>query len=175
MPKKGRGGKNKGKGGRSPAKNSPKRSPNKNKKHQQNKKTPNNAHSNGSTANGSPSHSKPQSPAMTLKNEGNAEFQQQNYEKAIELYSEAIALEPDNHTLYSNRSAAYKSCGNAQCALDDADKCIELQPQWAKGYVRKGAVFVSQNQLEDAEKVYAEGLKVCTEKQPLTVRPPLSS
>ena len=175
MPqRKGKGG-NKKKGGRSPHKNSPKRSRNKSKKSpdsvRPHKKSPNNAQSNGSTANGSSSahSSKPQSPAMSLKTEGNEEFQQQHYDKAIALYTEAIALEPENHTLYSNRSAAYKLSGDFQMALEDADKCIELQPQWAKGYVRKGTVFAQQNQLEDAETVYQLALKVCSEKEPIRV------
>jgi len=167
MPKKGKGG-NKKKGGRSsPKKNSPQRSPNKNKKNQQNKKSSHNSQSNGATSNGTESHSNPQSPAMALKNKGNEQFQQQNFDKAIALYSEAILLEPDNHTLYSNRSAAYKSCGNFENAHKDADKCIALQPQWAKGYVRKGTVFVQQNLLDEAEKVYQSGIKLCTEKEPL--------
>jgi len=107
------------------------------------------------------------SPAMSLKNKGNEQFQQQHFDQAIQLYSKAIALEPQNHTLYSNRSAAYKSSGQFEDALNDADKCIELQPQWAKGYVRKGTVLAQQDKLDDAEKVYQLALKLCTEKEPL--------
>jgi hypothetical protein len=34
-------------------------------------------------------------------------------------------------------------------ALEDADKCIELRPEWEKGYFRKGAVLEEQNQLAE--------------------------
>eukprot|EP00486_Rosalina_sp_Unknown_P007540 CAMPEP_0201577214 /NCGR_PEP_ID=MMETSP0190_2-20130828/23484_1 /ASSEMBLY_ACC=CAM_ASM_000263 /TAXON_ID=37353 /ORGANISM="Rosalina sp." /LENGTH=226 /DNA_ID=CAMNT_0048009001 /DNA_START=180 /DNA_END=857 /DNA_ORIENTATION=+ len=188
MPKKGN---KKGGNRRSPNKNSPnRRSPNKkkgNQHHNQHKQTsPNNGSkstSNGSShnnnnnnpsssntstqQNGTNNDNLPKSPAMILKDKGNTEFQNHNYKKAIDFYSKAIDLEPDNHTLYSNRSAAYKSFGKFDEALDDANKCIELQADWAKGYVRKGTVYIQQNKLQLAEEVFKQGMKLCLQKEPL--------
>ena len=53
-------------------------------------------------------------------------------EEAITLYSEAIDLDPDNHVLYSNRSAAYANLKKYQEALEDAEKTIQLKPDWSK-------------------------------------------
>lgn len=51
---------------------------------------------------------------------------------------QAITIDPDNHVLYSNRSAAYLKSDSKSKALWDAQKCVELQPEWAKGYSRLG-------------------------------------
>eukprot|EP01084_Bolivina_argentea_P163208 283967_1 len=164
MPK--RGNKNKNK--RSPGKNSPNRRSPKNKKqnHKHTSNTSSKTSSNGTSehkSNGPP----PRTPAMVLKDKGNIEFGNGNYKKAIELYTKAIDLESTNHTLYSNRSAAYLKSLKYDLSLLDANKCIQLQPDWAKGYVRKGTVYIQQNKLIEAEDVYKQGMKSCNEKEPL--------
>ena len=64
-----------------------------------------------------------------------------DYIKAIALYSEAIGLDPNNHILYSNRSAAHSKLGHHDKALEDARKARELNPTWSK--VRKVGDFWS--------------------------------
>jgi stress-induced-phosphoprotein 1 len=39
--------------------------------------------------------------------EGNAAFQAKHCQEAIDIYSDAIDQEPQNHTLYSSRSCSY--------------------------------------------------------------------
>ena len=56
-------------------------------------------------------------------------------------FSEAIAIDPTNHVLYSNRSGAYASLKNFDKALEDANKTTEIKPDWAKGWSRKGAAM----------------------------------
>lgn len=55
-----------------------------------------------------------------------------DFQEAIKYFSEAIKLDPSNHVLYSNRSAAYASLKNYNDALKDAEKTVELKPDWAK-------------------------------------------
>ncbi|CAM9466391.1 unnamed protein product, partial [Discosporangium mesarthrocarpum] len=73
-------------------------------------------------------------------------------------WTRAIELDPSNHVFFSNRSAAYLSKGDAEKALQDADKCITLNSTWAKGYVRKGAALHKLRRYTDAVKAYNEGL-----------------
>jgi len=61
-----------------------------------------------------------------------------DYETALTHYAKAIEEAPTDHTLYSNRSATYHAMGNFQKALEDAEKSIEVKPDWAKGFLRKG-------------------------------------
>jgi len=55
--------------------------------------------------------------------------------------TQAIELDPSNHVLYSNRSGSYASLKNFDKALEDANKTVELNPSWGKGYSRKGTAL----------------------------------
>jgi stress-induced-phosphoprotein 1 len=67
-----------------------------------------------------------------LKSKGNVALQNDKTEEAIEHYSEAIKLDPKNHILFSNRSAAYTKAGKYKEALEDSEKTIELKKDWPK-------------------------------------------
>lgn len=43
--------------------------------------------------------------------------------------------------------------------LKDAEKCIELDPTFSKGYTRKGAVQFFMKEYDKALETYQEGLK----------------
>lgn len=70
--------------------------------------------------------------AEALKIQGNEALNQQKYQEAIEHYTAAIDLDKDNHVMYSNRSAALTHAGKYLEAIKDADKAIQLNPEWAK-------------------------------------------
>ena len=42
------------------------------------------------------------------------------------------------HAAYSNRAACHAQLGGFAAAIEDADRCIALEPAWVKGYSRKG-------------------------------------
>ena len=60
--------------------------------------------------------------ADALKDQGNKAFQAKDYDKAIELFSQALELDPNNFVLWSNRSAAKAGKRQWQGALDDAEQ-----------------------------------------------------
>ncbi len=45
-------------------------------------------------------------------------------------------------------------------AVEDAEKCISIKPDWGKGYGRKGAALHGMGDLEGAHKAYTAGLAV---------------
>lgn len=73
---------------------------------------------------------------------------------------QAIKCDPYDHIFFSNRSAAYLSKGDAQNALSDAEKCVELREDFGKGWGRVGAANFALRKYEDAKIAYAKGLKV---------------
>lgn len=87
---------------------------------------------------------------MSLKDKGNEFFKAGNYLKAAALYTQAIKLDPSNPTLYSNRAAAFLHLAKLNKALADAETTIKLNPQWEKGYFRKGCILEAMEKYEDA-------------------------
>uniref|UniRef100_A0A1D1YAM2 Heat shock protein STI n=1 Tax=Anthurium amnicola TaxID=1678845 RepID=A0A1D1YAM2_9ARAE len=88
--------------------------------------------------------------APSLKDQGNELFKAGNYLKAAALYTQAIKSDPSNPTLYSNRSAAFLHLVKLSKALADAESTITLNPQWEKGYFRKGCVLEAMGRYDDA-------------------------
>ncbi|KAL2675366.1 hypothetical protein Neosp_011550 [[Neocosmospora] mangrovei] len=97
--------------------------------------------------------------ADELKALGNKAIAEKNFDEAVAKFTEAIAIQPENHILYSNRSAAYASKKDWDNALKDAEKTTEIKPDWAKGWGRKGAALHGQGDLLAANDAYEEGLK----------------
>ncbi|KAG0651392.1 Heat shock sti1 [Hyphodiscus hymeniophilus] len=98
--------------------------------------------------------------ADELKAAGNKAIAEKNFDEAISKFTEAIEIEPQNHILYSNRSAAYASKKEYDSALKDAEKVTEIKPDWAKGWGRKGAAMHGLGDLLGANDAYEEGLKL---------------
>jgi stress-induced-phosphoprotein 1 len=90
--------------------------------------------------------------AVEAKNKGNAAFSKGDYQTAITFYGEAIALDPSDHTFYSNRSASYASLNQHEKALADADKAIQLKSDWMKGHYRRGVSLLALGRLNEAIK-----------------------
>ncbi|KAJ0122662.1 heat shock protein sti1 [Diaporthe amygdali] len=94
------------------------------------------------------------STADELKALGNKAIAAKNFDEAVDKFTQAIALTPDNHILYSNRSAAYASKRDYENALKDAEKTTELKPDWPKGWSRKGAALHGRRDLAGALDAY---------------------
>lgn len=77
--------------------------------------------------------------AEALKAKGNSLMSQKKYGDAIQQYTEAIALNP-NPVYYSNRAAAHGALNDHEKAAEDAERAIDLDPKFAKGYSRLGYV-----------------------------------
>ncbi|KAJ8384607.1 hypothetical protein AAFF_G00200440 [Aldrovandia affinis] len=94
-----------------------------------------------------------------LKDQGNKALSEGWFEEAVRCYTDALTLDPCNHVLYSNRSAAHAKRGDYESALQDAFNTIQIQPDWAKGYSRKAAALEFLGRFEEAKATYQEGLR----------------
>lgn len=93
------------------------------------------------------------------REKGNEFFKQQQYPEAIKHYTEALRRNPKDARVYSNRAACYTKLGALPEGLKDANKCIELDPSFTKGYSRKAAVQFFMKEYDKAMETYQEGLK----------------
>jgi small glutamine-rich tetratricopeptide repeat-containing protein alpha len=79
--------------------------------------------------------------AEKRKQEGNSLMSAKKYDDAIEAYSKAIVHDATNPVYYSNRAAAHSSKGDHLAAIGDAERAIEVNPEFSKGYHRLGCVY----------------------------------
>ena len=66
------------------------------------------------------------------KAQGNELYKAKDFAGAIECYSQAIRLAPDNPTFYSNRSAAWQASNKMASCLEDCVRAVELDPTFLK-------------------------------------------
>lgn len=95
-----------------------------------------------------------------LKVAGNELFKAGKYAEAVEKYSDALAVEPENHLLHSNRSLAYCSAGDYNAAERDAKECIRLAPNFVKGYYRLANAQMQSGRYEEAAETLEKGLSI---------------
>ncbi|KAL7742551.1 hypothetical protein ACLKA6_003998 [Drosophila palustris] len=95
--------------------------------------------------------------------QSNAACQSGDFATAVLLYTDALQLDPGNHILYSNRSAARLKQGQFAAALQDATQARELCPQWPKAYFRPRPGLAQ----EPSHKQLLAGLVEASLKSPL--------
>ncbi len=96
----------------------------------------------------------------TFKDQGNAAFKNKDFASAVSLYTQALAETPSEHTILGNRAAAYHNMQKYQEALADAEKCIEVKPDWSKGFQRKAMAQQALGLLDEAVENYDKACKL---------------
>ena len=97
--------------------------------------------------------------AKDWKDKGNALVKEKKYKEALDCYSKAISIDPNDPILYSNRSAMHLNLNEFDDAIKDADKAISLKPEYGKAYLRKGKALEGLLKPDEALKIYKEGLE----------------
>lgn len=98
---------------------------------------------------------------LEAKAAGAAAWGAGNFSLAVEKFTAALdaekAAENDKtfvKTVLSNRSAAYMKLDNRNAALLDADECVALDPNWPKGYVRRGDALYALSRFTECYNAY---------------------
>uniref|UniRef100_A0AC34QZQ1 Protein-serine/threonine phosphatase n=2 Tax=Panagrolaimus sp. JU765 TaxID=591449 RepID=A0AC34QZQ1_9BILA len=92
--------------------------------------------------------------AVKIKDEANKFFNSEKYDIAIELYSKAIELDPQQPAYFGNRSFAYLRRELFGLALNDANTAIELDPAYIKAYYRRASAKMALGKFKFALKDY---------------------
>ncbi|XP_026483202.1 small glutamine-rich tetratricopeptide repeat-containing protein beta-like [Vanessa tameamea] len=115
--------------------------------------------------------------AEKLKNEGNELMKSERHREALEKYSRAIELDPQNSVFFCNRAAAHFKLGEHESAVADCMAALALQPNYGKAHGRLGialtamdrhaearAAFARAAQLEPDNESYKQNLKLAEER-----------
>ncbi|XP_062874814.1 outer dynein arm-docking complex subunit 4 [Trichomycterus rosablanca] len=107
----------------------------------------------------------PKSTFSTYVAEGDKLFHKGEYTKAIESYSTALLLQPDNRDCLVARSKCYVKIGNAESALKDAEASLKQDKEFFKGLYQKAEALYTMGNFEFALVFYHRGHKLRPELQ----------
>ncbi|EAW08145.1 DnaJ and TPR domain protein [Aspergillus clavatus NRRL 1] len=92
------------------------------------------------------------------KEEGNNAFKARDYRKAIELWSEALAVDPQNKDMNAkilqNRAQAYINLKEYDNAINDCSEALKLDPSYIKAQKMRAKAYGGAGNWEEAVREY---------------------
>ncbi|KAF8689489.1 hypothetical protein HU200_041812 [Digitaria exilis] len=95
-----------------------------------------------------------------LKSQGNKAVGRKDFLRAAEFYSMALGLDPEDATLFSNRSLCWLHMGKPLLSLMDALECRKKRPDWPKACYRQGIAQMSLKDYKGACESLLDALKL---------------
>ncbi|XP_022329619.2 tetratricopeptide repeat protein 12-like [Crassostrea virginica] len=105
--------------------------------------------------------------ANELKEKGNDEFRQGNFEKALELYTEGLTHLKDHLALWTNKAQTNIKLGRFEDALVDCDWAIRVFHNSMKAHVLMGKAYMGLKKYDEARQAYKKALECEPSKQNL--------
>ncbi|KAI1739467.1 small glutamine-rich tetratricopeptide repeat-containing protein 2-like protein [Xylaria scruposa] len=97
--------------------------------------------------------------AEELKVQGNKAMTSKDYARAIDLYSQALALHPGNAIFLSNRAAAYSAARDHESARADAEAAVASDPKYTKAWSRLGLARFALGDARGSMEAYSQGIE----------------
>ena len=91
--------------------------------------------------------------------QGVANIELEKYNQAIEDFSQAIGLDPNNAEYYYKRGITYGNLNQHQRAIEDFNEAIRLNPKYAEAYSNRGFVYMVK--LENKKKACSDWKRAC--------------
>jgi stress-induced-phosphoprotein 1 len=115
---------------------------------------------------------------------GNELFNKNQYSKAIQEYTQGIECFKQNDPnqeadeslrsllayFYSNRSASYVNMGRLMDGIRDASMCINIKPDWLKGYYRRAESLFMMKEYRLAALDYQKAFELDNQKSDTILR-----
>jgi len=103
-----------------------------------------------------------------IRDKAEEAFRTKDYNTAVALYTLALAEDSqDREVLYSDRAVCLAMQGRYTEALQDAQSCVALKPEWALGYARLGLAQYCLGAYDDAAWSYRQGLELTPDNSAL--------
>ena len=82
------------------------------------------------------------------------------YDCAIENFTKAIVLKPNDANVYNHRGVVYYYKGDYDHAIEDFTKTIELNPNNVETYLHRGLAYQSKGDYDRAIKDYTKAIEL---------------
>ena len=92
--------------------------------------------------------------AKELKENGNYAFRKKNFEKAENLYTQAIKLNIGSRPLWTNRAACRNTMKKFKEAISDCDTALSIDPKCTRSIIEKGNALLGLGRFNEAQEVY---------------------
>ena len=83
-------------------------------------------------------------------------FQTQNFEKALEIFEDALKIEPTRALNHYHLGLCYLELNNTQEAVIALKKSIQTDPLLQKAYYALGSIYVNYNLQQEAVQIWRE-------------------
>src|SRR5271165_4018575 len=104
--------------------------------------------------------SPPSSDPAFYENRGWDFYQRRDYDKAINDYTEAIRLDPNDAKAYHNRGRAYHYTKHYDKALSDYTEAIRLDPNDGANYYDRGLAYYDNKDYDKAISDFTEAIRL---------------
>jgi len=91
---------------------------------------------------------------------GKALAGQNDLTRAIEDFTKAMALKPDEENIYLSRGLAYDNIGDYARAFQDYKRAIELKPDYVDAYCNRGNTFLAIGDYKRAIRDYGQAIEL---------------
>ncbi|XP_077438374.1 uncharacterized protein LOC144061637 isoform X2 [Vanacampus margaritifer] len=98
--------------------------------------------------------------STSLAEKGIKLVQEGEYLQAAQMFTESIKCDPNDYRFFGNRSYCYYCLEQYRKGLSDAERSIQLAPDWPKGHFRKGSALMGMQRYSEAEKAMEQVLKL---------------
>lgn len=102
----------------------------------------------------------PSEVAMALSKKADDLVAQERFMEAVDLYNEAIALDPYSSTIWNRLGVAEMSVGRYPDAVTAFQRALELDPYYTKAWTNKGDALQAQGKYQDAIDSYDRTLAI---------------
>jgi serine/threonine protein kinase len=98
--------------------------------------------------------------ANKFRREADNFFRRKRYEKAVEAYTKAIELNPNDFGIYNNRGIAFHAMKNFEKAIADYNRAADLNPYDFSAFNNRGAAYEDIGNIEQAIADYKKALEL---------------
>lgn len=95
--------------------------------------------------------------ADDLKDQGNAAFRAGDFHRAMDLYTQAVALDRSNSVCFHNRAVCKLKLADYAGAVADAEEAISWNQAYVKAYSTKGSALLHLSRNAEAVDTFKRG------------------